>query len=116
MGEILKHATREGGLAFRYGGEEFLLLMPGLSAEQAALRAEDIRLRIQALDIQHQGHALGSVTASVGVASAPLHCAFEQLVRSADAALLRAKAAGRDRVIVASSRQTDERVAKAVSR
>lgn len=115
MGEILKHSTRESGLAFRYGGEEFLLLLPGVGAEQAVLRAEDIRMRIQALDIQHLGRTLGPITASVGIASCPLHCALEQLVRTADAALLRAKAAGRDRVVVASSRQTDERSVGTVS-
>lgn len=106
MGAILMHSTREHGLAFRYGGEEFLLLMPELDAEQATRRAEEIRARIGSLRIQHDGRELGPITASLGVASAPVHCAFGKLIQTADAALLRAKEMGRDRVVVAETRQT----------
>lgn len=105
VGAVLKHAMREDGHAFRYGGEEFLLVMPGFGAEQAAARAEDIRTRIAALEIAINGAGLGPVTASIGVASAPEHCSFDRLLQTADAAVYRAKALGRDRVVVASVRK-----------
>lgn len=105
VGAVLKSLTREHGLAFRYGGEEFLLLMPGLDADLAAARAEEIRTRIGTLRLTHDGQELGPVTASIGVSSAPAHCTIDRLVQTADAALLRAKAEGRDRVLIASTRK-----------
>lgn len=107
VGVVLSHATREHGNAFRYGGEEFLLLMPGLDAEQARARAEEIRLKIAALTLRHDRVELGPITASIGVAAAPEHCRFDRLVVTADAAVLRAKTEGRDRVVVATVREAD---------
>jgi len=105
VGEALQQSVREGHLVFRYGGEEFLILMPGWELEAATERAEEIRLRIAALSLQHDGKALGSITVSLGVATAPTQCTQASLVRTADAALLRAKRAGRNRVVTASARR-----------
>ncbi|HEX8058872.1 MAG TPA: diguanylate cyclase [Novosphingobium sp.] len=105
VGAALKHATREEGHAFRYGGEEFLIVMPGFGAEQAAARAEHIRQQIGALVIPHHTGELGPVTASIGLATAPDHCPFDRLMQTADAAVYRAKALGRDRVVTATVRQ-----------
>jgi diguanylate cyclase (GGDEF)-like protein len=104
VGEVLKHSIRDTD-AFRYGGEEFLLVIPDMGAEQAERRAEEVRIKIGALQIEHAGRELGAITASFGTATAPDHCAFSQLVRTADAALLRAKEAGRNRVFQADARQ-----------
>ena len=95
VGDLLKQSARDTD-AFRYGGEEFLLLMPNVSIEHAAQRAEEVRLKISGLQIEYAGHELGAITASFGVATAPDHCPFGKLVRTADAALLRAKEAGRN--------------------
>lgn len=103
VGTVLKRATRDDGLAFRYGGEEFMLLFPGLEREKAAARAEDIRKRIRSLRIVHEGRELGQVSASVGVANAPANCTSSRLVPTADEALFRAKTLGRDRVEAAGS-------------
>jgi diguanylate cyclase (GGDEF)-like protein len=111
IGEVLKHSMRESGVAFRYGGEEFVLLMPALGAEQATRRAEDIQARIRALRIEHSGRDLGPITASFGIACAPDCCSFKKLVQTADAALYRAKDAGRDRIIIAENRRTNQKVA-----
>jgi diguanylate cyclase (GGDEF)-like protein len=100
----LKGAVREHGSVFRYGGEEFLMLLAGMGPDQAADRAEDIRNSIAMLKSSHSGKELDQITASIGVASAPAHCAIGQLVHTADAALLRAKEAGRNRVVVAAAR------------
>lgn len=106
VGGLLNQSIRETNLAFRYGGEEFLLVLPNLDATLAAQRAEEIRSKIHGLRVEHGGRELGPITASFGVATAPEHCAFGHLVQAADAALLRAKAAGRDRVVVAAARRT----------
>ncbi len=97
VGKVLAGVTRDAGLAFRYGGEEFMLLLPGLSVEAAAERAEEIRTRVAALALGSEAGNMGPVTVSIGVAITPLHCPPDRLVRTADAALLRAKAMGRDR-------------------
>jgi diguanylate cyclase (GGDEF)-like protein len=80
--------------------------MPDMGIEQAVQRAEDMRLKIEALQLEHAGHELGPIRASFGVATAPDHCAFSKLLRTADAALLRAKEGGRNRVMRAETRQS----------
>lgn len=107
VGTTLQQSTREGHLVFRFGGEEFLMLMPGLDPEQASERAEEVRTRIAAMHVRHDGKALGPVTASIGVATAPIHCPRDRLVQTADAALLRAKQGGRNQVVTAAARQIE---------
>jgi diguanylate cyclase (GGDEF)-like protein len=102
---VLKQSVREHDLAFRYGGEEFLLLMPGVDADAAAERAEDIRSQIAALRVRNDGRSLGMVMASLGVATVPDHASSDRLVQTADAALLRAKRNGRNQVSVAQTRR-----------
>lgn len=104
VGDVMNDALREDGAAFRLGGEEFVLLMPGFSIERAMARAEQVQQRIRDLQVTHQGKALGAVTASFGLASYPDHGPVERLVQTADAALLRAKREGRDRIVMATMR------------
>jgi diguanylate cyclase (GGDEF)-like protein len=103
VGALLRSSVREPELAFRYGGEEFTLLLPGLDAERAAERAEELRGRLADLKTAHDGTDLGPITVSVGVACAPELCRLGRLLQVADNALLDAKARGRDRVAVASA-------------
>ena len=101
MGRLLQAAVRGGDVACRYGGEEFVLVLPDAEAEVTRQRAEHIREAVKHLFISHHGQSVGSVTVSAGVAAFPVHGATaEALVQAADAALARAKAEGRDRVIV----------------
>lgn len=104
VGNVLKHAMREDGQAFRLGGEEFLLLMPGFTVEQAFARAEEVRQKIASLRLSHDGVSIGQVTTSIGLATSPDLCPADRLVQAADAALYRAKAQGRDRVVTAIAR------------
>ncbi|TIC81212.1 sensor domain-containing diguanylate cyclase [Crenobacter intestini] len=96
VGQHLAAQLAEGELCCRWGGEEFLLLLHGASADEAALRVERIRASFAAL-----GQALAlpvPVGASVGVAAHRAGETFMQTIRRADHALLAAKQGGRDRV------------------
>lgn len=104
VGTFLQGSIRGGGQAFRVGGEEFLILLPGSGPDQARPIAEDIRRGVQALRLQHQGRMLPPITASIGLACAPDICDSGSLLQTADAALLRAKSAGRDKVVSAEPR------------
>lgn len=107
VGAELMRTVRDGAHAFRMGGEEFLILLPDVGLSEAQRRAEAIRTRLKALRVEHGGKALGQITISLGVASAPEVCGPQALAETADAALLRAKAGGRDQVVVAQPRSQD---------
>ncbi len=104
VGQVLGQAMREKGHAFRLGGEEFVLLMPGFAPDQALERANSVQRDIRNLMVEHRGKPLGPVTASFGLATFPDHGSADRLLRTADAALLRAKRNGRDRIILATER------------
>jgi diguanylate cyclase (GGDEF)-like protein len=100
-GLILSH-LRAGDIACRYGGEELLLILPEATAEAAAERAEDLRVRAKKLEVRHQETPLGPVTVSLGVSVYPANGRTrDALLAAADASLYRAKQEGRDRVVVA---------------
>jgi diguanylate cyclase (GGDEF)-like protein len=93
--------VRAEDIVCRYGGEEFLLIMPEASLDLARQRAEQLRQEVKALTVQHEGHPLGTVTLSLGVVAYPQHGAtVNELLRAADSALYSAKQEGRDRVAV----------------
>jgi diguanylate cyclase (GGDEF)-like protein/PAS domain S-box-containing protein len=105
LGTILKGHIRGEDIACRYGGEEFLLIMPGISLEVALARAENLRQAVKEMHRQRQG--LKPTTLSLGVAIYPHHGDTGlQLIQAADIALYRAKQAGRDRVMVAIDPET----------
>ena len=94
-------AVREIDIVGRYGGEEFVLLLPGTGLEGAREVAERLRARIAALAIEldEDGAPPLVLTASIGFAALGLDDTLEHLLASADAALYRAKGAGRNRAV-----------------
>lgn len=98
--QMFQERVREGDLACRYGGEEFLLVLPGLGIEKALERAEEIRQALESLNFQYEGQPI-SITASIGVSVYPLHGEdHDTLLNAADKVLYEAKASGRNRVIL----------------
>ena len=98
-GKLLREIFRDSDLPCRLGGEEFLIILPGLPMEQAMERAEDLRQQVAALALHHDGQSLGDLTTSIGVASWPEPVDnHEELIEHADRALYRAKEGGRNRV------------------
>ncbi|HLU65055.1 MAG TPA: sensor domain-containing diguanylate cyclase [Kofleriaceae bacterium] len=101
VAQRLRAAIRAGDLLVRYGGEEFLALLPGADAGRAAEVAERVRSRMEEEPIEVEGARI-EVRVSVGVAEHRRgDDSHSQLVRRADTALYGAKAGGRNRVEVA---------------
>ncbi|HVH41083.1 MAG TPA: diguanylate cyclase, partial [Labilithrix sp.] len=102
LGALLRKNARGGDVPSRMGGEELAVLMPGAGLQDAGKRAEEIRAAVEQMDVMHDGRNIGPVTLSIGVAEYPHHgTTAADLLRSADAALYRAKREGRNRVVLA---------------
>ena len=102
LGALIRARLRAGDIACRYGGEEFVLILPDAAVQAAVQRAEDIRQKVQGLDVRYMDTPLGQVTVSLGVASWPVNGrARAELLSAADGALYRAKEEGRNRVVTA---------------
>lgn len=99
---FLLKSVRAEDIVCRFGGEEFVVILPMADLKVTQARAERIRTRLRELTVRHQGQSLGMVTVSIGVAELPQHGASgKELLEAADAALYQAKREGRDRVAVA---------------
>lgn len=99
VGHILKTQFRPRDLLVRYGGDEFAVLLPGIAAKEAVVIAERVRTAVSGSDRISDDSLIGvPVKLSMGVAEMGDHPDFEALLRAADAALYRAKHAGRNTV------------------
>ena len=104
-------ARRPLDMAVRLGGEEFALLLYGSGAEDARERAQELCTRLEQLAIEHAASPSGVVTLSVGgvsIVSGDVLRSIDELYARADQALYRAKAAGRNRVVMANDRSPVE--------
>jgi len=109
LGNFLKQHLRGSDIACRYGGEEFALILPETSLENARGRAEQLRAGIKQLNVQHNGKVLDTVSLSLGIAMFPEHGPTSQeVLNAADTALYQAKDNGRDQVVVAPFNETQE--------
>ncbi len=98
VGKFLRQHIRHEDIACRYGGEEFLLILPEANLEAVQHRAEQLRAGIKALELTYEGEML-RVTSSFGVTTLSEHPTIQNAVNAADDALYQAKKAGRDRVM-----------------
>ncbi len=99
---FLGKSVRAEDIVCRFGGEEFVVILPAADLKATQARGERIRSKLREQAVLHQGQSLGMITISVGVAVLPQHgTSPKDLLEAADAALYRAKREGRDRVAVA---------------
>jgi len=99
LGDYLVTHVRAEDIACRYGGEEFLVILPEASPAMSRSRADELWKGVQGLHVNFHGELLRGVTASFGVAAFPGHgTTMAELLRAADTALYAAKRQGRDRV------------------
>lgn len=101
VGRLLRENLRKSDIACRYGGEEFVLILPGSALSDTRQRVEQIGSIVRELQLRHGDKVLGKITLSAGVAESGEHGQTAgHLLRAADEALYTAKQAGRDRVEV----------------
>lgn len=99
--KALQGCIREYDIVGRYGGEEFLIVLPRTGLDTAGMIAERCREKITELEIPLSGNQVLKVTASFGVASFDMssNCSISDMIKVADEALYEAKETGRDRVV-----------------
>ena len=102
IGQVLQLNVRSSDVACRYGGEEFVVILPGADPETARARAERLRELVEQVGVAQAGRLFGPMTMSVGLAAYPDHgLSGRALLEAADRALYDAKQQGRNRVITA---------------
>lgn len=100
---VLSRNSGRNALICRYGGEEFVVLLPGVSLQHALGTAEWLRQSVANQRLPHRQSVYGIITISIGVSAVEAaeqlwEVGYEQLIRNADQALYRAKRSGRNRV------------------
>jgi len=99
LATTLSDQCRRGDFACRYGGEEFVVVMPNINVETAYERAENIRQSLNSLSVPYGNYKL-AITISMGIACYPINGETrEAILRAADRAMYGAKEAGRDHIL-----------------
>jgi diguanylate cyclase (GGDEF)-like protein len=101
VAETMHLFVRSDDIVCRYGGEEFVIILPELATDVAMERADVLRRLVGEISLQHRGQTLRQITISIGVAIYPHHGDTPDiLLRTADRALYEAKHQGRNRVVL----------------
>jgi diguanylate cyclase (GGDEF)-like protein len=101
---IFRRCVRAEDIVCRYGGEEFVVILPETTPETALQKAETIRAHVSQLRLRFRNEALREVTISIGVATYPQSGnTLEEMLRAADRALYAAKHGGRNQVVMAAA-------------
>lgn len=98
MGHVMKSLLRVTDYAFRYGGEEFLVLMPETNLKNAVTAAEKLLNKVRDIDVYLENERRLKVTVSIGVAEFDGHPDYEHLIKVADEKLYEAKHNGKNRL------------------
>jgi diguanylate cyclase (GGDEF)-like protein len=99
VASIIQRTIGDEGKAFRYGGEEFLVLLAGMDDEAAYECASQIYNEVKMSTVRSGISEIATVDVSIGIATYPQHVQSDSLLRAADVALYRAKELGRSRIV-----------------
>ncbi|HWO28556.1 MAG TPA: diguanylate cyclase [Candidatus Acidoferrum sp.] len=103
LADLFRAFFRSTDICCRYGGEEFAIILPESTAQNAALRAEALRTEVKRLQLRYKKEMVGPLSLSAGVAAFPEHgSTSDELLKIADQCLYQSKGRGRDMVTVAS--------------
>ena len=106
FGRVLRAHLRKSDISCRYGGDEFVLVLPDSSIANTRERVEQIRIFLKELPVHYGEQVLGAVTLSAGIVQTPEHGTTSgELLRMADEAMYAAKRAGRDRMTIHKTRE-----------
>ncbi|EJL51847.1 diguanylate cyclase (GGDEF) domain-containing protein [Rhizobium sp. CF122] len=109
---LMTETAGKSGSVYRFGGEEFTIILPESTKDAGFGIAEKLRTEVEATPITYQGRPLGTVTVSIGIASTEDGKPAATLLQRADAALLRAKSEGRNITLIeGSGRSPNHRLA-----
>ncbi|MGA8430556.1 MAG: diguanylate cyclase [Candidatus Sulfotelmatobacter sp.] len=109
LADLFRTFFRSTDICCRYGGEEFAIILPESSANDAALRANALRAEVKSLRLQYKKQNLGHLSLSAGIAGFPEHAsASDELLKIADQCLYQSKSSGRDAVTVAFPKARDK--------
>jgi diguanylate cyclase (GGDEF)-like protein/PAS domain S-box-containing protein len=101
VGLTLQENLRKSDISCRYGGDEFVLVLPDSSVADTQARLEEIRMSLKGLKVRSGGKELGSINLSAGIAQTPEHgTTASELLRAADEAMYSAKQAGGDQIAI----------------
>jgi diguanylate cyclase (GGDEF)-like protein len=101
LADLFRTFFRATDICCRYGGEEFAIVLPESSSQDAAIRADALRSEVKSLRLQYKKQILGPLTLSAGVAAFPEHgITSDELLKIADQCLYESKSRGRDVVTV----------------
>ena len=102
VGETFLQVMRAEDVVCRYGGEEFVIILPDISTDAALDCAEMLRMKISEIRMRYRGESLREITISIGVAMYPQYAeGLDQILRISDHALYEAKHCGRNTVVLA---------------
>ncbi len=99
LGRLISSVLRENDSGYRYGGEEFTIILPETDGDRAAIVAERIRSDFKSVDFSPDGHEVRK-TLSAGVAEFNGNDDVSSFIKHADRAMYSAKQTGKDKVVV----------------